>query len=129
MEGIKIDVKGNAETYKKYCGGADVEKVWRNIREAKKLGLYLEIVNLVVTGINDEEDCLKWIIEKHLKEAGAGTPLHFTRYFPAHKFHNPQIKIETLEMAYKIALEGFLYPYLGNIQGHGYENTYYPDCG
>jgi pyruvate-formate lyase-activating enzyme len=39
MEGLKIDLKGDAETYRNYCDGADVEKVWRNIREAKKMGL------------------------------------------------------------------------------------------
>jgi pyruvate formate lyase activating enzyme len=130
MDGLKIDLKGDAETYRKYCGGADVEKIWRNVREAKKLGLHVEVVNLVVTGVNDNETCLKWLIEKHLKEAGAETPLHFTRYYPAYKFHNPPTKVETLEKAYEMARkDGVLYPYLGNIRGHRYENTYCPNCG
>ena len=130
MDGLKIDLKGDAETYHKYCGGADVEKVWRNVREAKKLGLHLEVVNLVVTGVNDNEACLRWVIEKHLKEAGAETPLHFTRYYPAYKFHNPPTEVETLEKAYEIAKKaGVLYPYLGNVQGQRYENTYCPGCG
>jgi pyruvate formate lyase activating enzyme len=108
MDGLKIDLKGDAETYRRYCGGADVEKVWRNVREAKKLGLHLEVVNLIVTGVNDDEDCLEWVIQRHLKEAGAGTPLHFTRYYPAYRFHNPPTRVETLEMAYKMARkEGF----------------------
>jgi pyruvate formate lyase activating enzyme len=129
MDGLKIDLKGDAETYRKYCGGADVEKVWRNVREAKKLGLHLEVVNLVVTGVNDDEDCLKWVIQRHLKEAGAETPLHFTRYYPAYKFHNPPTKVETLERAYETAMkEGVLYPYVGNVPGHRYEDTYCPNC-
>jgi len=90
----------------------------------------VEIVNLVVTDVNDDEECLRWVIEKHLKEAGPETPLHFTRYYPAYKFHNPPTKVETLEKAYEMAKEaGVLYPYLGNVQGHGYENTYCPSCG
>jgi len=130
MDGLKIDLKGNAETYRKYCGGADVKKVWRNAREAKKLGFHVEIVNLVVTGVNDDEDCLRWVIMEHLKEVGPETPLHFTRYYPAYKFHKPPTKVETLERAYEMAKEaGVLYPYLGNVQGHGYENTYCPNCG
>lgn len=40
LDGLKVDVKGDAETYQKYCGGVDVEKVWRNIKEAKRLGLH-----------------------------------------------------------------------------------------
>jgi len=130
MNGLKIDLKGDPETYRKYCGGADVEKVWRNVREAKKLGLHVEVVNLVVKGVNDNESCLRWVIEKHLKEAGAETPLHFTRYYPAYKFHNPPTEVETLEKAYEIARkDGVLYPYLGNVLGHRYENTYCPNCG
>jgi len=130
MDGLKIDLKGDAETYRRYCGGTDVEKVWRNTREAKKMGFHVEIVNLVVTGVNDSEECLEWIIERHLKEVGPETPLHFTRYFPAYKFSNPPTKIEVLEKAYEMAKKaGVLYPYLGNVVGHPYENTYCPKCG
>jgi len=130
MDGLKIDMKGDAETYEKYCGGADVEKVWRNVGEAKRMGFHVEVVNLVVTDVNDDEECLRWVIERHIHEAGPETPLHFTRYYPAYKFQNPPTKIETLERAYKLAKEaGVLYPYLGNVQGHRYENTYCPNCG
>lgn len=130
MDGLKIDVKGDKETYKKYCGGADVEKVWKKARKAKKMGFHVEIVNLVVTSVNDDEECLRWIIKKHLKAVGPETPLHFTRYYPAYKFHNPSTKVETLEKAYNMAKEaGVLYPYLGNVHGHKYENTYCPNCG
>jgi len=130
MDGLKIDIKGDSETYEKYCGGADVEKIWRNAREAKKLGLHVEIVNLVVRDVNDDEETLRWVIEKHLKEVGAETPLHFTLYFPAYKFNNPPTKVETLEKAYEMAKKaGVLYPYIGNVSGHRYENTYCPNCG
>jgi len=129
MTGLKIDVKGDKETYQKYCGGADVGKVWRNAQEAKKMGFHVEIVNLVVTDVNDDEECLRWIIKKHLKAVGAETPLHFTRYSPAYKFSNPSTKVEVLEKAYNMAKkEGVAYPYLGNVQGHRYENTYCPKC-
>jgi len=130
LDGLKIDVKGDFETYRRFCGGADVEKVWRNAREAKRMGLHVEIVNLVVTGVNDDENTLGWVIEQHLRNVGPETPLHFTRYFPAYKFHNPPTKIETLEKAYMMAKKaGVLYPYIGNVAGHRYENTYCPNCG
>ena len=130
MDGLKIDVKGDKETYQKYCGGADVEKVWKKAHVAKKMGFHVEIVNLVVTGVNDDEECLRWIIKKHLKSVGSETPLHFTRYHPAYKFSKPTTKVETLERAYHIAKkEGVLFPYIGNVEGHKYENTYCPKCG
>jgi pyruvate formate lyase activating enzyme len=130
MDGLKIDIKGEAETYQKYCGGADVEKVWRNIREARRMGFHVEVVNLVVTDVNDDEECLRWVVERHLKEAGPETPLHFTRYYSAYNFHKPPTRVKTLEKAYEMAKKsGVLYPYLGNVHCHGYENTYCPNCG
>ncbi|MBS7616161.1 AmmeMemoRadiSam system radical SAM enzyme [Candidatus Bathyarchaeota archaeon] len=130
LDGLKIDVKGKNEVYSKYCGGANAEKVWRNAREAKHMGIHVEIVNLIVSGVNDNDESLWWIIENHLKSVGPETPLHFTRYFPAYKFFNPPTKIETLEKAYTLARKaGVAYPYIGNASGHRYENTYCPNCG
>jgi pyruvate formate lyase activating enzyme len=129
MDGLKVDVKGDAETYGRFCGGADVDKVWRNVKEAKAMGFHVEIVNLVVPDVNDDEEGLRWLIERHLEEAGPETPLHFTRYYPAHRFDRPATPIETLEKAYELATKlGVLYPYIGNVAGHRYENTYCPNC-
>jgi pyruvate formate lyase activating enzyme len=130
LDGFKIDIKGDDETYAKFCGGGDAEKVWKKATDAKQLGLHVEVVNLVVTGLNDDEQALRWIVEKHLKHVGNETPLHFTRYFPAYKFKNPPTKVETLEKACEMAKKtGVLYPYVGNVSGHKYENTYCPNCG
>ncbi len=130
MDGLKIDIKGDAETYKRFCGNIDVEKVWRNVNEAKKMGFHIEVVNLIITCINDDEETLRCIIERHVKEAGPETPLHFTRYYPAYKFDKPATKVETLEKAYAMAKKlGVSYPYIGNVPGHRYEDTYCPGCG
>jgi len=130
LDGLKVDVKGNNEDYAAYCGGADVEKIWRNASEAKRLGMHVEIVNLVVTGVSDDEDTLKWVIKSHLDRVGPDTPLHFARYFPAYKFDNPPTKTEVLEKAYALAKkEGVRYPYVGNVDGHKCAHTYCPNCG
>ncbi len=130
MTGLKIDVKGDADTYRRFCGGVDVEKVWRNARNARSMGIHLEIVNLVVTDVNDDDACLEGIIDRHLKELGQEIPLHFTRYYPTHGFENPPTEISTLERAYVMARDrGVLYPYLGNLRGHPYEDTYCSGCG
>jgi len=130
MTGLKIDVKGDSETYEKYCGGVNVDFVWRNARDAKRMGIHVEMVNLVVTGVNDSDSSLESIVSRHLKEVGSETPLHFTRYYPAYQFRNPPTKVETLERAYEMAKRaGVLYPYIGNVRGHRYENTYCPNCG
>jgi len=130
MDGLKVDVKGDAETYMRYCGGTDVGKVWRNIREAKKMGVHIEVVNLIITGVNDDEECLRNVIEQHVKQAGPDAPLHFTRYYPAYRFDSPSTPIKTLEKARDLARGlGISYAYIGNAPGHVYENTFCPRCG
>jgi pyruvate formate lyase activating enzyme len=80
--------------------------------------------------VNDDEECLKYVIKNHLKYLGEEVPMHFTRYHPAYKFHNLPTKIEVLERAYEMAKKnGIQYPYLGNVLRHKYENTYCPNCG
>ncbi|MEM2282770.1 MAG: AmmeMemoRadiSam system radical SAM enzyme [Candidatus Hadarchaeales archaeon] len=129
LDAINFDVKGDAEAVKKYCG-ADVEVVWRNIREARRMGMHVEVVNLVIPGVNDQEEQLRAIARRHLKEAGPEIPLHFTAYYPAYKFSAPPTPVKTLERAHDLAVEeGLDFVYIGNIPGHRYENTYCPSCG
>ncbi|MEM2933369.1 MAG: AmmeMemoRadiSam system radical SAM enzyme [Methanocellales archaeon] len=130
LDGLKIDIKGDAQVYEKFCGGVKAEAIWRNVMEAKKLGLHLELVFLIVTEVNDDEACIEEIIHKHLKYAGPDIPIHFTRYYPAFLYRKPPTKVEILERAYEAAKkEGIMYPYIGNVHGHRYENTYCPNCG
>jgi len=129
MDAIKFDVKGCEEPVKHYCG-ADVNVVWRNAREAKRLGMHVEIVNLLIPGVNDAGECLRELIAKHLDSVGAETPLHFTGYYPAYRFRNPPTRVEDLERAHaKAVREGVRYVYVGNVPGHRSENTYCPRCG
>jgi len=129
LDAINIDVKGDAEAVRRYCG-AEVERVWRNVREARKLGIHVEVVNLVIPGVNDREEQLRELARRHLQEAGEETPLHFTAYYPAHEFRAPPTPVSTLERAHEIAVsEGINFVYIGNVPGHRYESTYCPDCG
>lgn len=129
LDAMNVDVKGDERAVREYCG-ADVEIVWRNIREAKKLGIHVEIVNLVIPGVNDGEDQLRNLVKRCLREAGEETPIHFTAYYPAFRFDAPPTPVSKLEMAHNLAMEeGMMYAYVGNIPGHPFENTYCPACG
>jgi len=129
LDAINVDVKGDDEVYRRYCGGANVGVVWRNIREAINLGVHVEVIYLVIPGVNDAEDVVCEILENHMKYAGASTPLHINRYFPAYKFSAPPTPISTLECIYKRAKDyGIKYAYIGNVPGHYAMNTYCPSC-
>lgn len=128
LTGLNIDIKGGEATYKEYCDKINVYKIWRNIKVALDSGVHVEVINLVVTGVNEDE--IDWVIENHLKFAGEDAPLHFTRYYPRYKFTNPATSIGVLEESVeKARSEGVKYVYIGNVPGHRYENTYCPGCG
>jgi len=131
LDGLKVDIKGDEEVYEKHIGVKGGEElVWRTVSEAKRMGLHVEVVFLIVNGVSDDEDCIRTVIEKHLKYAGPETPIHFTRYYPAYRFRNPPTLIEVIDRAYTMAKEaGVLYPYVGNIPGHPGFHTYCPSCG
>jgi pyruvate formate lyase activating enzyme len=129
LDGLKIDVKGDQETYRRYCGSVHSNVPWRNAEAAKKMGIHVEIVNLVVPGVNDSDSTIATVIQEHLKRLGSDTPLHFTRFVPAYKFHAPATSVHRLEYARETARKaGIKYAYVGNVHGHLYENTFCPDC-
>jgi pyruvate formate lyase activating enzyme len=130
MDAINMDLKGPPEVYREHCGGIEVGHVLRNIQLAGKLGMHLEVVNLVVTGINDDAGSIEWVIDQHLEHGGPRVPLHFTRYHPAHRYVEPPPPISVLEEAAEIATgKGVQYVYLGNVGSHRLGNTYCPECG
>ena len=127
-----VNLKGDDRAVKKYCG-ADVEKVWRNLRLLKKHMKHVEIVTLIIPTVNDNEDTLRSIASRIKDELGFEVPWHCTRYFAAYKsqeFDLPnRTPITSLEKAREIGLdEGLKYVYLGNVPGNKGENTYCPSC-
>ncbi len=126
LDAINIDVKGNEKAYEVVGGRA--EYVWRTIKEAERLGLHVEIVCLLVTGVSDGEDVVKENVER-LAEINPDIPIHFTRYFPAYLFNAPPTGIERLERAVELAKKELSYAYIGNVPGHRYESAYCPECG
>lgn len=129
LDGLKIDIKGNQEVYSNHCGHADASVPWRRAEEAVKLGIHVEIVNLLVTDLNDSEDDVRELVEEHLRRLGPNVPLHFTRYHPAHRFTRPPTPPSRLERARELAFRlGVRFPYVGNLRGHRYESTWCPSC-
>ncbi len=132
LDAINIDIKGDADMVRKYCG-TDVEKVWRNAIEAKKLGVHIEITTLLIENLNTNQDTIKNISKRIHEELGEDTPFHITRSFPHYKSHEYGIieptSIKFLEKSYEIAKqEGLNFVYLGNLYDKERENTICPKC-
>ena len=129
LDGMNVDVKGDEEGVNEYCG-ADVGVVWRNCRQARELGVWVEITTLVVPGVNDDGVCLEEVARRIVADLGPETPWHVSRYYPAYRFTAPPTSVATLERAREIGQRaGLRYVYLGNVPGHPGEHTFCPDCG
>jgi pyruvate formate lyase activating enzyme len=133
IDAFVIGLKGFDDAfYKKYCGG-NVEYIKETIKTLakNKNKTWFEIVNLLITDLNDDKagisDMVNWI----KREVGVNIPLHFTRFEPAYKMMDIKATpLKRLEDAYDIAREaGMQYVYIGNIAGHKGNNTYCPKCG
>ena len=130
LNAVKIDFKAFTEKfYKETCSG-ELKPVLETLITLKELGIWFEVVMLMVPTLNDSEkelrDMCKWINEN----LGPDVPIHFTRFHPTYKIKNlPPTPTQTLEMARNIALEaGLNFPYTGNVPGHPGESTYCPGC-
>jgi pyruvate formate lyase activating enzyme len=128
---IKIDLKGFNERFYRDVVGGDLGRVLDTLKTLHSLGVFTEVVNLVIPGLNDNldeiRDMCRWIYDN----LGADTPVFFSRFAPQYRLGNlPPTPVETLELARETAMKaGLRYAYIGNVPGHPGENTYCPDCG
>jgi pyruvate formate lyase activating enzyme len=129
MDAIKFDLKGERDAVRRYCA-ADVDIVWRNIHEARRLGMHVEVVTLMIPKVNDDDETIVGVAQRCLKDVGPDVPLHFTRFYPAYEMTDRSpTPLSTLERARELARkQGIHYVYIGNVPGHRWENTYCHNC-
>ncbi|MEM3635653.1 MAG: AmmeMemoRadiSam system radical SAM enzyme [archaeon] len=128
LDGIRIDLKGDENFYRKIAGGAHLEPVLENIEKCAGK-IHLEVITLLIPGKNTDE---KWISDMtdYLSSINPDIPWHFTRFYPAYKMLDVSpTAIEDLERAHSIASKKMNYVYIGNVLGHEFENTFCPSCG
>lgn len=133
MKGIidasRIDLKGfNQKIYTDVVGNAKLEAVLQSIKALYKI-MHVEIINLVIPGMNDSEDELK-ALSKWVVDLDKNIPIHFIGFYPAYKMmYMPATPLETLRRAREIALEeGVRYAYTGNRVDVETESTYCYNC-
>ncbi len=133
LSAVKIDLKGFTEEFYEKATEAQLKPVLETLLLLKKLGLWFEVVNLIIPTLNDKADDIRSMCKWMKKELGADVPLHFSAFYPMYKLRNlPRTPDETMFAAYDIARdEGLRYVYVGNVRpaGHKGEKTYCPGCG
>lgn len=126
----KIDLKTMQDRHYRKLGGV-LNHVLDSIRLAHEVGLWVEVVTLVVPGFNDSTEELM-DAARFIKSVSENIPWHVTAFHPDYKMRDPsRTSVDTLIRAAEIGQEaGLNYVYAGNLSGQvsEYENTYCPQC-
>lgn len=130
LDGYKIDLKSMQESEYRKLGGR-LQPVLDTIRRVFELGLWLEVVTLVIPGLNDSSEEL-WDTGRFLVSISPDIPWHVTAYHPDYKYvEAPPTPVSTLQRAAEIGQEaGLRHVYAGNLPGKvgSLEDTHCPHC-
>ena len=125
LTGYKIDLKTMQDKQYRKMGGV-LQHVLDSIQRAHDLGLWVEVVTLVVPGFNDSTEELM-DAARFIRSVSADIPWHVTAFHPDYKMDEPgRTTASTLRRAAEIGQEaGLRYVYAGNIPGQlaEYEHT------
>jgi pyruvate formate lyase activating enzyme len=129
----RVDVKGFKDDF--YRNLAKITH-WEGIlavaeRAKQKWNMHLEVITNIIPGQNDDDDQLKGIARWIKEKLGELTPWHVTRFYPQYQESDVEATpIATLDKAAEIGKQaGLKFIYLGNVPGHGGENTFCYHCG
>lgn len=131
LHAYKVDLKCMSES-KYRTLGSTLRNTLDGIRRAHAMGIWVEVVTLVVPGFNDSNEDL-WDAARTLAGISRDIPWHVTAFHKDYRMTKPDdTRPETLVRAAEIGREaGLRFVYSGNLPGQtgDYEDTLCPECG
>ncbi len=131
LDAANVDLKSfSDEAYRSVCR-ARLAPVLSTLERMREAGVWVEITNLLIPGVNDDEGMVRQMCRWLAGHGFADRPLHFSRFFPQYRMQDlPPTPVDTLLRARDVAREcGLNYVYLGNVDLEGAEDTRCPHCG
>ncbi len=130
LDVYKVDLKSFDDRHYHELGGR-IGPILESIRRIHEMGLWLEIVTLLIPGFNDSADELRHLTE-FLANISPDIPWHVTAFHGDYKMTEPRdTRPEDLLRAIEIGRQsGLRYIYAGNLPGAvgEWENTRCPEC-
>lgn len=131
VDAAHVDLKGFDQAIYTKLNSGKLQPILNTLKTLKDLGVWFEIINLVVPTYTDDLGTIRRMCAWIAKELGPDQPLHFSRFHPQHKLaYLTPTPVETLVKAREAAkAEGLRYVYIGNVPGlPGAETTWCPTC-
>ncbi|MCX7047652.1 MAG: AmmeMemoRadiSam system radical SAM enzyme [Candidatus Sumerlaeota bacterium] len=130
-DGAHIDLKYFDDALYRANSGGALQPVLDTLLIAKEMGVWFEIINLLIPTISDRPEMIEKMCEWIVKNLGPDVPLHLSRFYPQYQLRElPVTPDETLDMAARIAKNaGIHYIYVGNRPGQAGESTFCPKDG
>jgi pyruvate formate lyase activating enzyme len=126
----KVDLKSFDDRHYHELGGR-IGPILETIRALHRMGIWLEIVTLLIPGFNDSDDELRRLTE-FLARISVDIPWHVTAFHQDYKMTSPEDTTpDDLLRAAQIGKKaGLRYVYAGNLPGQvgGLEDTRCPHC-
>lgn len=130
LSAYKVDLKSMQDKNYRSLGGV-LKSVLSSIERIHELGIWLEVVTLLVPGFNDSPEEL-YQMASFIHSVSADIPWHVTAFHKDYKMTEPaNTPSATLIQAADVGREaGLNFVYAGNLPGHvqDYENTHCPKC-
>jgi pyruvate formate lyase activating enzyme len=130
IDAYKVDLKSFDDKHYRELGGR-LQPILDTIKQLHAMGVWLEIVTLLIPGFNSSEDELKRLTA-FVASVSPDIPWHVTAFHGDYKMTDPgnttpQMLMRAAEIA---AAAGLRYVYAGNLPGKvgGLEDTHCPQC-
>ncbi|NLI62118.1 MAG: radical SAM protein [Methanosarcinaceae archaeon] len=132
IDAFALDIKGfTNEFYKKYTGG-ELSPVLKSAESIYKSGAHIEIIMLIIPGLNDDPATLNSFFKWISKNLSNETPIHLNAFHPDYKMQNitPTSYDSLKEIAKSAKKSGLKHVYIGNVRNvePEFKNTYCPKC-
>jgi pyruvate formate lyase activating enzyme len=131
VDAAHVDLKGFDDAIYRKLNSGRLEPILGTLRTLKSVGVWVEIVNLVVPTHTDRVEIIRRMCDWVVAQLGPDVPLHFSRFHPHHHLaHLPPTPVEILVRARDAArAAGLRYVYIGNVPGLAdAETTFCPGC-
>ena len=117
LDAANIDLKSFSDDIYMKVSGGHLQPVLDTILAMRDAGVWIELTNLVIPGVNDDMDMIRQMCRWIAANGLADQPLHFSRFFPRFKMQDIlPTPVQTLKAAKQIAEEeGISHVYLGNV--------------